>query len=100
MRNIYNILYKYPHSFNTYTNIVVQYFHYEQKKWKFPTLNYIRSFFTTGAKGYSKMGGTFIIVHIYSNDKRMGKFIKEATPPPSRRQGCPLENKKERKRKE
>ena len=26
----------------------------------------------------------------------MGKFIKEATPPPSRRQGCPLENKKER----
>jgi hypothetical protein len=46
------------------------------------------------------MGGTFIIVHIYSNDKRMGKFIKKATPPPSRRQGCPLENKKERKRKE
>ena len=43
------------------------------------------------------MGVTFIIVHIYSNDKRIGKFIKEATPPPSRRQGCPLENKKKGK---
>ena len=43
------------------------------------------------------MGGTFIIVHIYSNDKKMGKFAKETTLPPLRRQGCPLENKKKGK---
>ena len=48
----------------------------EQKMRKFPSLNYMSVIFTYFFGNATKVCCTSIVVHIYSNDKEMAKFIK------------------------